>query len=186
LLIKRVKVKMAKTGQEAVIVFSKGYREPEVDTVAGRKKRKEDKWAAFLSTDTQIHSSTVIRKYVKRWPIEVCFKECKQMLDFGKEQSNDFNAQVFSTTASFLRYNILNYLNKHENHSTLGELFEYISDESAAISYAQRLWEFFRGLFLISFSTIFDLFKINEDFQGYFDALTQTVFDFTPFEGCET
>ena len=102
MLIKRVKVKMAKTGQEAVIVFSKGYREPEVDTVAGRKKRKEDKWAAFLSTDTQIHSSTVIRKYVKRWPIEVCFKECKQMLDFGKEQSNDFNAQVFSTTASFL------------------------------------------------------------------------------------
>ena len=98
-------------------------------------------------------------KYVKRWPIEVCFKECKQMLDFGKEQSNDFNAQVFATTASFLRYNILNYLNKNENHSTLGELFEYISDESAAISYAQRLWEFFRGLFLVSFSTIFDLFK---------------------------
>lgn len=186
LLIKRVKVKIAKTGQEAVIVFSKGYREPEVDTVAGRKKKKDDKWVAFLSTDTQIHSSTVIKKYVKRWPIEVCFKECKQMLDFGKEQSNDFNAQVFATTASFLRYNILNYLNKNENHSTLGELFEYISDESAAISYAQRLWEFFRGLFLVSFSTIFDLFKINEDFQSYFDALTQTVSDFTPFEGCET
>jgi hypothetical protein len=186
LLIKRVKVKIAKTGQEAVIVFSKGYREPEVDTVAGRKKKKDDKWVAFLSTDTQIHSSTVIKKYVKRWPIEVCFKECKQMLDFGKEQSNDFNAQVFATTASFLRYNILNYLNKNENHSTLGELFEYISDESAAISYAQRLWEFFRGLFLVSFSTIFDLFKINEDFQNYFDALTQTVSDFTPFEGCET
>ena len=186
LLIKRVKVKIAKTGQVAVIVFSKGYREPEVDAISGRKKKKDENWVAFLSTDTQIHSATVIKKYVKRWPIEVCFKECKQMLDFGKEQSNDFNAQVFATTASFLRYNILNYLNKHENHTTLGELFEYISDESAAISYAQRLWEFFRGLFLVSFSTIFDLFKINEDFQCYFDALSQTICEFTSFEGCET
>ncbi len=143
LLIKRVKVKIIKTGHEAVIVFSKGYREPEVVAVAGRKKKKDDKW-------------------------------------------NDFNAQVFATTASFLRYNILNYLNKHENYSTLGELFEYISDETAAISYSQRLWEFFRGLFFVSFSTIFDLIKINEDFQCYFVTLTQTVFDFTPIEGCET
>jgi len=186
LLLKRVKVKLINSGEEALIIFSKGYREPDIDTVAGRKKKKGAKWVAFLSTDTQIHSSTVIKKYIKRWPIEVCFKECKQMLDLGKDQSNDFNAQVFATTASFMRYNILNYLNKYENHSTLGELFEYISDESAAISYSRRLWEFFRGLFLVSFSTIFGLFKINEDFQGYFDALTQTLSGFPPFEGCET
>ena len=108
------------------------------------------------------------------------------MLGLGKDQSNDFNAQVFATTASFIRYNILNYLNKKENHSSLGELFEYISDESAVVSYSQRLWEFFCGLFLVSFSTIFDLFKINEDFQGYFDALIQTLSAFPPFEGCET
>jgi hypothetical protein len=169
-----------------LIIFSKGYHEPEIDTVAGRKKKKSTKWVAFLCTDTQIHSSTVIKKYIKRWPIEVCFKECKQMLDLGKDQSNDFNAQVFATTASFMRYNILNYLNKQENHSTLGELLEYISDESAAVSYSLRLWEFFRSLFLVSFSTIFGLFKINEDFQGCFYALTQTLSIFPPFEGCET
>jgi hypothetical protein len=44
------------------------------------------------------HSSSHHKIYIKRWPIEVCFKECKQQLELGKDQSNDFNAQVFATT----------------------------------------------------------------------------------------
>ena len=186
LLLKRVTVKLPKSDQEAVIVFSKGYREPEVDSTKGKKKKKELKWAAFLSTNTRLHASTIIKIYIKRWPIEVCFKECKQQLELGKDQSNDFNAQVFATTASFLRYNLLNYLNKFENYSTLGELFDHIADETAVTTYAHRLWDFFRGLFLVSFSTIFDLFKINEDFQHYLDALTDALSGFAPFQGCET
>jgi hypothetical protein len=133
-----------------------------------------------------LHASTIIKKYTKRWPIEVCFKECKQQLGLGKDQSNDFNAQVFATTVSFLRYNLLNYLNKVENYATLGELFEQIADASAVTTYAHRLWDFFRELFLVSFSTIFDLFKINEDFQNYLDALTESLTELAPFKGCET
>jgi len=37
-----------------------------------------------------------------------------------------------------------------------------------------------------SFSTIFDLFKINEDFHHYLDALTDALKGVTPFQGCET
>ena len=186
LLLKRIRIKLPQSAQTAVIIFSRGYCEPEIDKPKGSKKKKEPKWVAFLSTDTQLHASTIIKKYTKRWPIEVCFKECKQLLGLGKDQSNDFNAQVFATTASFLRYNLLNYLNKIENYSTLGELFEQIADDSAVTSYAHRLWDFFRGLFLVSFSTIFDLFKINEDFQPYLDALTDSLAELTPFQGCET
>jgi len=51
LLLKRVTVKLPKSDQEAVIVFSKGYREPEVDSIKGKKKEKESKWTAFLSTE---------------------------------------------------------------------------------------------------------------------------------------
>jgi hypothetical protein len=171
LLLKRVTVKMPKSNETAIIIFSKGYCEPEIDKPKGSKKKKEPKWVAFLSTDVQLHASTIIKKYTKRWPIEVCFKECKQLLGLGKDQSNDFNAQVFATTASFLRYNLLNYLNKMQNYNTLGELFEQIADTSAVTTYAHRLWDFFRGLFLISFSTIFDLFKINENFHPYFKAI---------------
>ncbi len=182
----RIRVRFSDSEQEVVIVFSKGYKEPEDDTVKGWKKQKPPKWAAFLSTDATLHSSTVIKKYIKRWPIEVCFKECKQMLGLGKDCSNDFNALVFAVTASFMRYNLLNYLNEQENHATLGELFEHLADDYAVITYSQRLWDFFRGLFLISFKRIFDLFEIEEDFQSYFDILTDAVKGSAPIKGCET
>lgn len=85
-----------------------------------------------------------------------------------------------------LQNNLLNYLNKVENYNTLGELFEQIADASAITTYAHRLWDFFGGLFFVSFSTIFDLFKINEDFLCYLDALTENLSELTPFQGCET
>lgn len=159
MLLNRIIVKLPGSSQDAIIVFSKGYKEPETESVSGAKKKKEPKWHAFLSANTSLHTSTIIKKYAKRWPIEFCFKECKQMLGLGKDQSNDFNAQVSATTISFLRYNMLNYLNKYESYSTLGDLFQNIVDEAALTSYATRLWDFFRSLFLISFSTIFDLFE---------------------------
>jgi hypothetical protein len=186
LLLARISVNLPQSNEEAVIIFSQGYCEPELNTVKGKKKRKEPKWVAFLSTNTCLHSSTIIKKYIKRWPIEVCFKECKQMLELGKDQSNSFNAQVFATTASFLRYNILNYLNEFENHSTMGELFEHIADESAVTTYAHKLWDFFYGIFHVSFSKIFELFEIEDDFQSYINALSEAITGSAPFQGCET
>jgi hypothetical protein len=186
LLLKRVTVLFPGSNESVAIVFSRGYCEPELDETKGKRKQKEPKWAAFLSTDTRLQAATIIRKYTMRWPIEVCFKECKQMLDLGKDQSNDFNAQVFAATASFIRYNLLNYLNKFENYATLGELFDHIADQTAVISYAHRLWDFFRGLFMVSFSTLFEILNTNKDFQPYFDTLTNAISDLSPFQGCET
>jgi len=185
LLLKRITVRYPGSDAEAVIVFSKGYQEPE-DPVKGEKKQKESKWVAFLSTDTRLHASTIIKKYTKRWTVEVCFKETKQLLGLGKDQSNDFNAQVCATTLSFLRYNLLNFLNENEGLATTGDLFQQLADESATITYAQRLWDFFRGLFSVTISKIFDLFKIEEDFSSYFDVLTQIICASTPIQGCET
>jgi len=186
LLLNRLTVRLPPSEQDAVIVFAKGYHEPEEDTVKGKKKEKETKWVAFLSTDTRLHASTIIKKYTKRWTIEVCFKECKQFLGLGKDHSNDFNAQVFSTMASFLRYNILNFLNEKEDGGTIGDLFRDIVDESAIITYGQRLWEFFRGLFKVAFSQIFSLFEIEEQCSSYINALTQALCTSTPFQRCET
>jgi len=186
LFLKRVTVRFPESGEDTVIVFSKGYHEPEEDMVKGKKKEKESKWVAFLSTDTRLHSSTIIKKYTKRWTIEVFFKECKQLLGLGKDHSNDFNAQVFSTMASFLRYNLLNFLNEKENTGTIGDLFRDIVDESGIITYGQRLWEFFRGLFNVAFCQIFSLFKIEEHCSSYINALTKALCASTPFQGCET
>ena len=186
LLLKRITVRLPGSEEDAVIVFAKGYQEPEEDAINGKNKEKESKWVAFLSTDTHLHASTIIKNYTKRWTIEVCFKECKQLLGLGKDHSNDFNAQVFSTMASFLRYNLLNFLNEKDNCGTIGDLFQDIVDESAIITYGQRLWKFFRGLFNVAFTQIFTLFEIEEQCSSYIDALTQTLCDTTPFQRCET
>jgi len=186
LLLKRVTVRLPDSEDDTVIVFSKGYHEPKEDKIKGKKKEKETKWVAFLSTDIRLHASTIIKKYTKRWTVEVCFKECKQLLGLGKDQSNDFNAQVFATMSSFLRYNLLNFINEKENSGTIGDLFQDIVDESGIITYGQRLWEFFRGLFNVTFSQIFSLFKIEEQCSSYIDALTQALCASTPFQRCET
>ena len=179
-------VKIPDSIEDAVIVFAKGYCEPEQETLKGKKKAKEPKWVAFLSTDTRLHSSTIIKKYTRRWSVEVCFKECKQLLGLGQDQSNSFQAQVFSTTVSFLRYAMLGFLNEIENKQGPGYLFENLVDDTAVITYAKRIWDFFRGLFEISFSKIFELFKIEDDFQSYFHALEQALEDSCPILECET
>jgi len=40
-----------RNGVEGIIVFVKGYKEPEAETVAGARKNPEPKWAAIFSTD---------------------------------------------------------------------------------------------------------------------------------------
>ena len=186
LYLKRVTVALPNFAEPVVIVFARGYQEPEDDDLKGKKKDKKPKWVAFLSTDCRIQASTIIKKYTKRWSIEVCFKECKQILGLGKDQSNDFNAQVFSTAASFLRYNLLNFLNEKENCNTMGDLFQSLVDESATITYARRLWDFLRGLFSVAVSKIFDLFEIEEGSSSYIDAFTHCLSTSEPFQGCET
>jgi hypothetical protein len=186
LLLKRVQVRMPGSDEPSVIVFAKGYLEPEDTLVKGKKREKEPKWVAFLATDIRLQAPTIIKKYTRRWSCEVFFKESKQILGLGKDPSNSFQAQVFATTISFLRYALINYLNERENNMGIGALFEELADEAATFTYARRIWQFFRGLFEISFSKIFELFEIEDDFQSFFDTLDQAVSGSAPIIGCET
>jgi hypothetical protein len=108
------------------------------------------------------------------------------MLLLGKGQSNSFDAQVFATAPSFIRHNLLSYLNHKENYETLGSLFEHLADDYAVITYSQKLWGFFRELFHISMKTIFELFNIDDDFQSYLNALNEGITASKPIRGCET
>ena len=69
---------------------------------------------------------------------------------------------------------------------SVGSLFEKLTDETAVFTYAHRIWQFFKGLFEISISKIFELFEIEDDFQSYLDTLNFTVNRFAPIQGCET
>jgi hypothetical protein len=61
LVLPRVNVKLPGSEEQAVIVFSKGYCEPEDDAIKGKMKDKEPNWIAFLSTNTNLHESTLIK-----------------------------------------------------------------------------------------------------------------------------
>ena len=68
----------------------------------------------------------------------------------------------------------------------MGDLFQDLVDESATITYAQRLWDFLRGLFAVTIGKIFELFKIEEQCSSYIDAFSLALSTSTPFQGCET
>jgi len=56
-------------------------------------------------------------------------QKCKLLLGLGKDQSYDFNAQVFSITENFLRYSAMSFLHERENCITIKDLFEDLTDE---------------------------------------------------------
>jgi hypothetical protein len=58
----------------------------------------------------------------------------------------------------------LNFLNQIENYQTLGELFSGLVDDTIVVIYGYRFYEFFVGLFQLSFSKIFQMLNLTEDF----------------------
>jgi len=49
----------------------------------------------------------------------------------GNDHSQNFDAQVFAATISFLPYTVLSYLNEAENMRSKCILFEHLADEAA-------------------------------------------------------
>lgn len=79
-------------GLPGAIVFTKGYKEPDLETRPGGKIKAQPPWAAFFTTDLTLNAVQVVQKYLGRWAIEVFFKEAKQRLGLGREQGRSFAA----------------------------------------------------------------------------------------------
>ena len=174
-------------GVEGTIVFVKGYKEPELDSTQGRKKTPEPKWAAFFSTDPKLSGREVVKKYILRWSIEVFFKEAKQRLGLGKEQSRSFAAQIFSVTQSFVRYSMLAYLLEQEpSQSTIGDMFHQIEQESGNVSFFERLWNYFCLFLRRCLDTLAQFFNLGAEFRDYIGAICSAANAFQPLKGCET
>jgi IS4 transposase len=59
------------------------------------------------TTILELNFEQAYKIYSTRWSIEVFFKEAKQYLGLGKSQSQDFDAQIATTTICMLQYNLL-------------------------------------------------------------------------------
>lgn len=107
---------------------------------------KRGKWQLLVTTDLKMSYMDAIKLYNIRWGIEVLFKECKQHLNFGKCQSNDFDAQIAETTLSLILYAMLSFHKRVSSYETLGGMFSTLSRTLIEANLAQRIWAIFCDL----------------------------------------
>lgn len=127
--------------------------------VRNRNKRKE--YLCIISTDMTISEDEIVRIYGKRWSIEVFFKICKSYLKLSKEcNSISYDAMTAHVAIVFTRYMMLAVENRQETDTrSLGEIFFYLSDELADITWIQAL-----HLLMQTFvNTLVDKFSLSED-----------------------
>jgi len=108
-------------------------------------------WEVFLSTDLELEPSDILAYYARRWAIEIFFKEAKQMLYLGKEQSETFDAAVACYSFVMIRYLLLVYiLNKYQIKGPMGPLFRDLVDEHIQLYLAEEVWAYIKELMITS------------------------------------
>jgi hypothetical protein len=118
------------------------------------KQGKNGKWRVFITTDTSLTFIKMIEIYQIRWTIEVLFKECKQLLNLGKCQSNDFDAQIAETTLTLVQYIMLTLKYRFDTYESKGALFVELQNSIQEYRLNERLW----GLFLEILKLIEEIF----------------------------
>jgi hypothetical protein len=127
--------------------------------VRNRNNCKE--YLCIISTDITISEDEIVRIYGKRWNIEVFIKICKSYLKLSKEcNSISYDAMTAHVAIVFTRYMMLVEENRQEtNTRSLGEIFFYLSDELADITWIQAL-----HLLMQTFvNTLADKFLLTDD-----------------------
>ena len=109
--------------------------------VCVRNKANRKDWLAFICTDTTLSEEEIIRVYGKRWQIGVFFKTCKSTLNLiGECHSLSYDALTAHVAIVFTRYMLLSIEQRqNEDQRTLGELFFFLVDEMADITFCRSL-----------------------------------------------
>lgn len=109
--------------------------------VCVRNKANRKDWLAFVCTNPALSEEEIIRIYGKRWQIEVFFKACKSILNLvGECHSLSYDALTAHVAIVFTRYMLLAVEQRQkEDQRTLGELFFFLVDEMADITFCRSL-----------------------------------------------
>jgi hypothetical protein len=174
-------------GVKGTIVFVKGYKAVEVDSTQGQRKTPEPKWVALFSNDPDLSGREIAKKHILPWSIELFFKEVKQRLGLGKEQSRSLAAQIFSVTRAFVRHSMLAYLLVQDpSQSTIGDMFHQIEQETGAVSFFEGLWDYFCLFLRRCFETLALFSNLGAEFRDYIGAICSAANTFESLKGCET
>ena len=129
--------------------------------VCVRNKANRKDWLAFVCTDISLSEEEIIRIYGKRWQIEVFFKTCKSVLNLiGECHSLSYDALTAHTAIVFTRYMLL-ALEQRQNSDqrTLGELFFYLVDEMADITFSRSFYILMEALV----ASLQEILKLTEE-----------------------
>ena len=110
---------------------------------------KRSKWRLLVTTDTSLSFTQTFEYYANRWAIEVFFKESKQFLGLGKNQSRDFDAQIASTTISLIQYIILAMHKRANEYETIGGIFKGTKEDIAEQIFSDRITILIRELIAV-------------------------------------
>ena len=98
-----------------------------------------DGWKIILTTDTRLRFLRAYEIYAMRWSIEVYFKEGKQFLMLGKNQSVYLTSQIAATTISMMQYSLLAFVKGTTEYETLGGLFRGTVADTAELTLYERV-----------------------------------------------
>jgi len=120
------------------------------------KTSRKGSWNMLLSTDLNLTFEQAYKIYSIRWTIEVFFKESKQYLGLGKCESQDFDAQIASTTITMIQYNLLSLSKRFTAYESLGDLFRNTKAETIQLTVAEQIWQLIVEI-LQSLSELFEI-----------------------------
>lgn len=128
--------------------------------VCVRNKKKKKDWIAFISTDPTLSEEEIVRIYGKRWKIETFFKTCKSYLNLiGECHSLSYDALTAHVAIVFTRYLMIAIEQRcNEDDRTLGEIFYYLTDELADITFGQSL----QIILTAMFESLYTIFQVTE------------------------
>lgn len=108
-------------------------------------------WHAFLSTDLELEADEIFTYYARRWAIELFFKDSKQMLYLGKEQSETFEAVIACSSLVMIRYLLLvHILNKYRLTGPIGPLFRDLTETHLQLYLSEKTWTVTKERIIVS------------------------------------
>ena len=142
------------------VTIGKEDRIPARIVCVRNKKNKKD-WIAFICTNPELSEDEIIRVYGKKWQIEVFFKTCKSFLNLVTEcHSLSYDALTAHVAIVFTRYLMIAMeQRRNEDDRTLGEIFFFLTDELADITFGES----FQIIINAMLDTIRAIFRPTEE-----------------------
>ena len=124
------------------------------------RKGKNGNWHTFLSTDTTLSYNKMINIYSIRWSIEVFFKETKQLLGLGRNQSTNFDVQIAQTTITMIQYLMMSLKFRMEAYETINGLFKDLKQDYIEHKLNERLM-----LVIVELLSVLEIIGVTFDYE---------------------